>query len=116
MGPTIFDQVKPSMSIAREEIFGPVLAVSTFREPEEAVRSGNQSLYGLAASVWTRDLEKAHRAARALKAGTVWINCYGNCDPALPFGGYKMSGFGREGGSGTFDFYTQLKTVWVSLA
>lgn len=115
MGPTIFDLVKPSMTIAREEIFGPVLVLSTFREPEEAVRLGNQSLYGLAASVWTRDLEKAHRAARALKAGTVWINCYGNCDPALPFGGYKMSGFGREGGSGTFDFYTQLKTVWVSL-
>lgn len=115
MGPTIFDRVKPSMTIAREEIFGPVLVQSTFQEPEEAVQAGNHSFYGLAASVWTRDLEKAHRAARALKAGTVWINCYGNCDPALPFGGYKMSGFGREGGSGTFDFYTQLKTVWVSL-
>lgn len=115
LGPTIFDRVKPSMTIAREEIFGPVLVQSSFKEPEEALLAGNQSFYGLAASVWTRDLERAHRAAKALKAGTVWINCYGNCDPALPFGGYKMSGFGREGGSGTFDFYTQLKTVWISL-
>jgi len=113
---TIFDGVKPEMSIAREEIFGPVLAVLPFDEPEEAVHLANQSMYGLAAGLWTRDIGKAHRVARAIRAGTVWINTYNNYDPAAPFGGYKQSGFGRDLGRHALDNYTETKTVWVSLA
>jgi len=115
VGPTVFTDVSNRMRLAQEEIFGPVLAQISFRNLEEALREANQSFYGLAAAVWTRDIQKAHRAARALKAGTVWVNCYGAFDHAVPFGGYKMSGFGREGGRDTFDFYTQLKSVWVRL-
>ena len=92
----MFDAVSPDMTIAREEIFGPVLAVLTFRDETEAIAIGNSTIYGLAAAVWTRDVKKALRAARALKAGTVWINAYNLYDPGLPFGGYKQSGFGRE--------------------
>jgi acyl-CoA reductase-like NAD-dependent aldehyde dehydrogenase len=113
---TIFDGVKPEMSIAREEIFGPVLAVLPFDEPEEAVHLANQSMYGLAAGIWTRDIGKAHRVARAIRAGTVWINTYNNYDPAAPFGGYKQSGFGRDLGRHALDNYTETKTVWVSLS
>ncbi|MFI5208970.1 MAG: aldehyde dehydrogenase family protein [Gemmatimonadales bacterium] len=113
---TIFDGVKPDMSIAREEIFGPVLSVLPFDEPEEAVHLANQSVYGLAAGLWTRDIGKAHRVARAIRAGTVWINTYNNYDPAAPFGGYKQSGFGRDLGRHALDNYTETKTVWVSLA
>jgi len=112
---TIFDGVKPEMSIARDEIFGPVLAVLPFDEPEEAVHLANQSMYGLAAGLWTRDIGKAHRVARAIRAGTVWINTYNNYDPAAPFGGYKQSGFGRDLGRHALDNYTETKTVWVSL-
>jgi aldehyde dehydrogenase (NAD+) len=113
---TIFDGVKPEMAIAREEIFGPVLAVLPFDEPEEAVQLANQSVYGLAAGLWTRDIGKAHRVARAIRAGTVWINTYNNYDPAAPFGGYKQSGFGRDLGRHALDNYTETKTVWVALA
>jgi aldehyde dehydrogenase (NAD+) len=113
---TIFDGVKPEMTIAREEIFGPVLAVLPFDDPEEAVKLANQSMYGLAAGIWTRDIGKAHRLARAIRAGTVWINTYNNYDPAAPFGGYKQSGFGRDLGRHALDNYTETKTVWVSLA
>jgi acyl-CoA reductase-like NAD-dependent aldehyde dehydrogenase len=112
---TIFDGVKPEMSIAREEIFGPVLAVLPFDDPEEAVHLANQSMYGLAAGLWTRDIGKAHRVARSIRAGTVWINTYNNYDPAAPFGGYKQSGFGRDLGRHALDNYTETKTVWVSL-
>ncbi len=112
---TVFDGVQPSMAIAREEIFGPVLSVISFRDEADAVRIGNGTNFGLAAAVWTRDVGKAHRVARALKAGTVWINAYNLYDAALPFGGYKQSGFGRELGSAALEGYTQLKSVWLRL-
>jgi aldehyde dehydrogenase (NAD+) len=114
--PTIFDDVKNDMTIAREEIFGPVLSVLRFRDVEEVVRLANHTPYGLAAAVWTKDIKKAHRAARLLRAGTVWINTYGLYDSAMPFGGYKMSGFGRELGHDGLMEYTQTKSVWVDLS
>jgi len=113
--PTVFDRVQSGMRIAREEIFGPVLSTLEFSDPEEAIAQANATPYGLAAGVWTRDLAKAHRAARALKAGTVWINTYNRYDPALPFGGYKLSGYGRELGKAALEHYTQVKSVWVDL-
>ncbi len=112
---TVFDAVGPSMTIAREEVFGPVLATLTFRDEAEAVSIGNQTIYGLAAAVWSRDIKKALRAAKALKAGTVWINTYNLYDPGLPFGGYKESGFGRERGRYALEEYTQVKSIWVDL-
>ena len=112
---TVFDQVAPEMTIAREEIFGPVLAVLTFDGFEQGVQLANQSMYGLAAGIWTRDIQKAHRAARAIKAGTVWINTYNFYDPAAPFGGYKASGFGRDLGREALDGYLETKSVWVAL-
>jgi len=114
--PTIFDDVRNTMTIAREEIFGPVLSVLRFREVEEVVRLANDTPYGLAAAVWTKDIKKAHRAARLIRAGTVWINTYGLYDSAMPFGGYKMSGFGRELGQHGLLEYTQTKSVWVDLS
>jgi acyl-CoA reductase-like NAD-dependent aldehyde dehydrogenase len=114
--PTVFDGVRNDMTIAREEIFGPVLSVLTFREADEAVRLGNDTMYGLAAAVWTKDVKKAHRVARQLRAGTVWINTVNAFDNASPFGGYKMSGFGRELGEAALDLYTQTKSVWVDLS
>ncbi|MBI2214427.1 MAG: aldehyde dehydrogenase family protein [Acidobacteria bacterium] len=113
--PTVFTGVEPSMTIAREEIFGPVLATLRFSDQDDAVRKGNDSLYGLAAALWTRDVSKAHRVARALKAGTVWVNTYNMYDPALPFGGFKESGFGRDQGRDALDKYTQTKSVWMAL-
>jgi len=112
---TIFDGVTPEMTIAREEIFGPVLAALEFSSVEEAVDLGNRVRYGLAAAVWTRDVKKALRVARELKAGTVWINTYNFYDPGLPFGGYKQSGFGRERGEEAMHEYTQVKSVWADL-
>ncbi|HET7451928.1 MAG TPA: aldehyde dehydrogenase family protein, partial [Thermoanaerobaculia bacterium] len=112
---TVFDRVDPGMTIAREEVFGPVLATLTFDSPEAAVDLGNRVRYGLAAAVWTRDVKKAFRVARALRAGTVWINTYNMYDPALPFGGYKESGFGRERGEEAMQEYTELKSVWCDL-
>ncbi|HUF16448.1 MAG TPA: aldehyde dehydrogenase family protein [Thermoanaerobaculia bacterium] len=113
--PTIFDDVDPSMKIAREEIFGPVLATIRFDDMEDAIAKGNATVYGLAAAVWTRDISKAHRVARAIKAGTVWVNTYNLYDPALPFGGFKESGFGRDQGRDALEKFTQTKSVWVNL-
>jgi acyl-CoA reductase-like NAD-dependent aldehyde dehydrogenase len=112
---TIFDRVDPAMTIAREEVFGPVLATLTFDTWESAVELGNRIRYGLAAAVWTRDVKKALRVARGLKAGTVWVNTYNMYDPGLPFGGYKESGFGRERGEEAMREYTEVKSVWVDL-
>jgi aldehyde dehydrogenase (NAD+) len=112
---TVFDQVSPSMTIAREEIFGPVLAVLAFDDADHAVQLGNETIYGLAAGIWTRDIQKAHRTAKAIRAGTVWINTYNFYDPAAPFGGFKASGFGRDLGRDALDSYLETKTVWVSL-
>jgi len=113
--PTIFDQVKNDMKIAREEIFGPVLSVIKFRDVDDLIAQANDTIYGLAAGVWTRDIKKAHYIASKLKAGTVWINTYNIYDPASPFGGYKQSGFGRELGMHALSHYTQVKSVWVDM-
>jgi len=112
---TVFDGAKPGMKIVDEEIFGPVLSVLTFATEAEGIQLANRSMYGLAAGIWTKDIQKAHRVARAIKAGTVWINTYNFYDPAAPFGGYKFSGFGRDLGKEALDNYTELKTVWVGL-
>ena len=113
--PTIFSQVNNQMRIAREEIFGPVAAVIPFKDETDAVFQGNDTTYGLAAAVWTRDVSRAHKVARALKAGTVWVNCYGVIDAMSPFGGYKQSGLGREYGREALDLYTQVKSVYLKL-
>ncbi len=112
---TVFDAVKPDMTIAREEIFGPVLAVLGFDDEEEAVALANQSMYGLAAGIWSRDVGRAHRVAHAIRAGTVWVNTYNMYDPGAPFGGYKASGFGRDLGRVALDGYTETKSVWIAL-
>ena len=113
--PTIFDAVDNNMRIAKEEIFGPVVSAITFDDVDEVVRQGNLSVYGLAAAVWTRDIKKAHRLARDLKAGTIWINTYNAFDAASPFGGFKQSGFGRELGVHALELYTHVKSVWINL-
>lgn len=112
---TVFDDVSPDMRIAREEIFGSVLAAMSFGDLEDAVRLSNETMYGLAAGVWTRDVGKAHRFARAVRAGTVWVNTYNRYDPGSPFGGFKESGFGRDLGEAALSEYTQAKSVWVAL-
>jgi 4-(gamma-glutamylamino)butanal dehydrogenase len=115
MAPTIFDDVTPDMDLAREEVFGPVLAVMRFETEEEAVSLANGTEYGLAAAVWTADLATAHRMVRAVRAGVVHVNTYGGADITVPLGGFRQSGFGRDKSLHAFDKYTDLKTAWISL-
>lgn len=113
--PTVFVDTRPDMAIVREEIFGPVVTAHRFSSMEELVAAANDTSYGLAAGIYTRDLSRAHTLARALRAGTVWVNCYNVFDPALPFGGTKQSGWGREMGREVLDLYTELKSVCIRL-
>ncbi|MCL6692331.1 aldehyde dehydrogenase family protein [Pseudomonas sp. R3.Fl] len=113
--PTVFADADPSMRIAQEEIFGPVVSVIRFKDEAEAIRLANDTTYGLAANIWTRDIKKAHRVAHRLQAGSVWINCHGVIDPAAPFGGFKQSGWGREVSEEGLSAYTETKTVCALL-
>jgi aldehyde dehydrogenase (NAD+) len=113
--PTIFDGVRDEMAIARDEIFGPVVSVLPFEGVDEVVGRANSTFYGLAAAVWTKDIDKAHLVAKRVKAGTVWVNCYHVVDTTTPFGGFKMSGQGRENGEAALEHYTETKTVTIKL-
>jgi len=113
--PTVFTDIKNDMKIVKEEIFGPVIAAAPWRNLEDIAREANNTEYGLAAGIWTKDISKAHRLAKMLRAGTVWINCYNMFDAASPFGGYKQSGYGREMGKHALENYTQVKSVWIRM-
>ncbi len=114
--PTIFSDVSNTMRVAQEEIFGPVTSVITFKDDDDLIKQANQTIYGLSAGIWTRDLVRAHRFAKAIKAGVIWINTFNMFNAASPFGGYKQSGYGREMGKHALDLYTQIKSVWVDLS
>jgi aldehyde dehydrogenase (NAD+) len=114
--PTIFSEVNNQMRVAQEEIFGPVVSVITFKDEADLIKQANDTVYGLSAGIWTRDITRAHRFAKEIKAGVVWINTYNMFNAASPFGGYKQSGYGREMGRHALDLYTQVKSVWVDLS
>ena len=114
--PTIFSEVKNQMRVAQEEIFGPVASVITFSDEEDLIKQANETIYGLSAGIWTRDITRAHRFARDIKAGTVWINTFNMFNAASPFGGFKQSGYGREMGKHALEMYTHVKSVWVDLS
>ncbi|RYH05591.1 MAG: aldehyde dehydrogenase family protein, partial [Alphaproteobacteria bacterium] len=111
--PTVFADVRDDMRIAQEEIFGPVISAIPFDDIEEVIIRANATSFGLGSGLWTRDVNKAHRLARSIRAGSVWINCYQAMDPAVPFGGYKMSGYGRESGKQHVEEYLNVKAVWI---
>ena len=113
--PTVFADVQDEMKIAREEIFGPVMSIIKFKDLNEVIERANQTIYGLAAAVWTKDITKAHAIANSVRAGTVWVNCYHVFDAAAPFGGFKQSGIGREKGEYCLQQYTEVKTVTIKL-
>jgi aldehyde dehydrogenase (NAD+) len=114
--PTVFKDVSDTMTIAREEIFGPVVSAIPFDDLDEVVRRANDTPFGLGSGIWTRDVGKAHRLARAVRAGSVWVNCYQVMEPNVPFGGYKMSGYGRESGREHLEAYLNTKAVWINMA
>ena len=114
--PTVFADTNASMRIVREEIFGPVLTALAWTDTDDLIAKANDTVYGLSAGIWTNDIKQAHRAAAALKAGTVWINCYNLVDPATPFGGFKQSGWGREHGRQAMELYSETKSIWVNLS
>lgn len=114
--PTVFANVRDEMRIAQEEIFGPVISAISFDDPEELVKRANATNFGLGSGVWTRDVSKAHKFAKAIRTGSVWVNCYQAMDPAVPFGGYKMSGYGRESGIQHVEEYLNVKAVWIKTA
>src|ERR1700719_496040 len=114
--PTVFADVRDDMRIAQEEIFGPVISAIPFTDVQEVIRRGNATHFGLGAGIWTRDVSKAHQVGKGLRAGSVWINCYQGMYPAVPFGGYKMSGYGRESGIQQMEEYLNVKAVWIRTA
>jgi aldehyde dehydrogenase (NAD+) len=116
IAPTLFGDVKDDMRVATEEIFGPVACVLPFDDVDEVIRRSNNTEFGLAGGLWTRDVSKAHRVADALDTGTVWVNTYNLFDPGVPFGGHKMSGWGHENGPHAIDEYLTTKAVWVNTA
>ena len=113
--PTVFTDVQDDMAIARDEIFGPVMSVLSFKDSDDILKRANDTMFGLAAAVWTQDIKKAHHFAANVRAGTVWVNCYDVFDAAAPFGGFKMSGQGRELGTEGLKVYLESKTVTVAL-
>ena len=116
VSPTVFAGVQDNMRIAQEEIFGPVISAIAFKDMDELVKRANNTTFGLGSGLWTRDVSKAHAVAKRLRAGSVWVNCYQAMDPAVPFGGYKMSGYGRESGKQHVEEYLNVKAVWIKTA
>ncbi len=114
--PTIFSGVTNNMRVAQEEIFGPVVSVIPFKDEDDLIKQANDTIYGLSAGIWTQNITRAHRFAKAIKAGVIWINTYNMFNAASPFGGYKQSGYGREMGKHALELYTNVKSVWVDLS